>query len=201
MGIDKALIALPPDGKIVLQRVLESAAAVADELFVVAPPRPGYRACGVRLVPERIPGIGPLGGIEAALATARHDRCLVLACDLPLLSAGLLRRLAETPCDRDALVPISRGSAGLPAGDGASQSQPLVAIYARRCLPRITALIDAGERRPSTLLAHLEVCFLAPDALEDSDPDLRSFLNLNTPVDLDRVRRLLREGQDQGCSS
>jgi molybdopterin-guanine dinucleotide biosynthesis protein A len=194
MGTDKALIALPPDGKTVLQRVLESASTVADELFVVAPSRPGYQALGVRLVPERAAGIGPLSGVEAALATARHDRCLVLACDLPLLSAALLAWLADLPCDRDALVPISRVTTFDPESDDRRRPQPLAAIYARRCLPRVSALIGAGVRRLSALLECLDVCFVEPDALERIDPDCRSFLNLNSPADLERVRRVLKDG-------
>jgi molybdopterin-guanine dinucleotide biosynthesis protein A len=192
MGTDKSLIELPPNGRTVLEHVLDSARTVADELFVVAPRRRGYQALGVRLVPERAVGSGPLSGLEAALTTAKNDRCLVLACDLPLLCPRLLRRLVDVPCDRDALVPLSRASAIDSPDANPRQPQPLVAIYARHCLPRVTALLDAGVRRLSALHEWLDVCFVDPSHLEDIDPDLRSFLNLNTPADLDLILQLLR---------
>jgi molybdopterin-guanine dinucleotide biosynthesis protein A len=185
MGSDKALLRLQPGGRSVIQRLLDATSSLSDDRFVVAPPRPGYRDLGCRLVAERVLGAGPLSGIEAALRAARYDRCLILACDLPLLSAPLLCWLAELPCERDALVP----NAPDPARAGEYRVQPLAAIYARRCLPVVSALLDTGERRLSSLLERLDVCFVAPETLASIDPDGQSFLNLNTPNDLERARR------------
>jgi molybdenum cofactor guanylyltransferase len=192
MGTDKALLRPRPDGKGVLAIVIKAAGTVSDDVFVVAPRRPAYVDLGCRLVPERALGAGPLSGVEAALRAARHDRCLVLACDLPLLSASLLHRLTTWPCDRDALVPLVPD----PFIDGGFRPQPLVAVYERRCLSRVSALIDSGERRLGALLDRLDVCFIPPGALTEVDPDLRSFLNLNTPADLEQVLTLLGSGPD-----
>jgi molybdenum cofactor guanylyltransferase len=192
MGTDKALLSLSPGGPAVLQTVLEAARTVSGDVFVVAPTRPAYLELGCPLVPERSPGVGPLGGVEAALRAARHDRCLVLACDLPLLAPALLGWLAACQTDRAAVVPLSRE----PGAAGATRPQPLVAVYHPSCLPHVTALLDSGERRMSALLDRIEVRYVEPEELEMVDPGLRSFLNLNTPEDLARVRRLLAAPAD-----
>jgi molybdopterin-guanine dinucleotide biosynthesis protein A len=39
------------------------------------------------------------------------------------------------------------------------------------------------------------------DALRLLDPSLRSFFNVNTPADLETVRRLLDHGEEMPCAS
>ena len=44
---------------------------------------------------DLVPRCGPLGGIFTALKTSRADAVLFLACDMPLVTAKLLRRLVS----------------------------------------------------------------------------------------------------------
>ena len=44
---------------------------------------------------DLVPRCGPLGGIFTALKTTRADAVLFLACDMPLVTAKLLRRLVS----------------------------------------------------------------------------------------------------------
>ncbi len=50
-----------------------------------------------RIVPELFPGCGPLGGIYTGLLAIRAEWALVVACDMPLLSAPLLRHIGSIP--------------------------------------------------------------------------------------------------------
>ena len=59
-----------------------------------------------RIVPELSPGCGPLGGIYTGLLSIRAEWALVVACDMPLLSAHLLRHMSRSRIGWDAVVPV-----------------------------------------------------------------------------------------------
>ena len=42
---------------------------------------------------DRVADRGPLGGLDAALAAARNRELVVLACDMPFVSARFLKHL------------------------------------------------------------------------------------------------------------
>lgn len=179
-GSDKAFMPSPVDGRPLLLATIECLRGLVDDLAVIAPPDRGYERFGADVRTERSPGRGPLGGIEMALASARHDRCLIVACDLPLLNRGVLAWMAALPFEGDALVPLVAVS-----GDEANERRPqsLHAIYRRSCLPALRDLLDDGERRVSRLLDAIRVVHPAADELLAIDPGLASFVNMNTTSD------------------
>src|SRR6266496_130102 len=86
---------------------------------------------------------GALGGVHAALSACRAEWAVVVACDLPFVTAQLLKRLASFANQVDAIAPIQAD--GIP--------QPLCAFYkVSHCLPQAENLIRAGERKPVALL-------------------------------------------------
>ena len=108
MGQDKALMEV--DGKPLLLHGTERLKPHVRELFVIGDPRL-YGHLWPDVLPDEIPGLGPLGGIATAMGAARFDRLLVLAVDVPGVNARLLERLTrELPDDADALVPRHAGS-------------------------------------------------------------------------------------------
>src|SRR6185295_447743 len=91
-GRDKS--ALVVDGRTIFDRQLSELSQIADEILLVGgtierEPRPG-----VTPIADLIPGCGPLGGLHAALTAARGDRVVVVACDMPYVSAPFLAYLA-----------------------------------------------------------------------------------------------------------
>lgn len=200
MGTDKALLPLRPGDPPLAAVVLERVAAVADEVFVVSPARPGYDGFGVPVVPDRWAETGTLGGIATALAVAAHEHCLVVACDLPFLSVPLLRRLAAEPRDYDVLVPRLPGESRQGAG---LVFQTLHAIYGRRCLPAIARRLAADQRQVIGFFPEVRVREIAAETVRVFDPGLLSFFNANTPEAVAEARRLLgaRTGAEGDGSS
>ena len=47
---------------------------------------------GSASIADAVAGAGPLGGLYTALLDARHDRVLVLACDMPFVTTALFER-------------------------------------------------------------------------------------------------------------
>ncbi len=176
-GADKASLTV---GRArIIDRQLAALAAVTDDVRIVANEPGRYQGLGVRLIPDAIAEAGPLGGIYTALLDARHEWVLVLACDLPFVTAALLERLAresQTADTSDAVVP--RSARGL---------EPLCAIYRKGCAAVARARIERGELRVAALLHELRVRVLEPDALAPYDTGAL-FENVNTPHDHERAR-------------
>jgi molybdopterin-guanine dinucleotide biosynthesis protein A len=177
MGRDKALLDFL--GAPLLQRVLGRVRPLTDDLFIVATGRPEYGRFGVRVVPDRLPGAGALGGIYTAVAEASHERCLVLACDLPFVNPQLLRFMAEQPPDYDVLIPAlaaERSDQG-----GQETLETLHAIYVRSCLPAMERQLQAGWFKVIGFFPDVRVRRLPEEVVRRYDPELLSFFNANTP--------------------
>ncbi|UVE16431.1 molybdenum cofactor guanylyltransferase MobA [Pseudomonas sp. LS44] len=125
-----------------------------------------YRAYADRLVQdddESFPG--PLAGIRAGLAAARHDHVLVLPCDGPLIDRELLDQLRSRAAQRPDL-PVMVRQAG--------QWQPLFCILPKALGASLELAWQRGERSPrEALLA------LGATAVECAADDPR-LANLNT---------------------
>jgi len=177
MGQDKALLDFL--GEPLLNRILRRVRSLTDDVFVVATGRPEYERFRVPVVPDRLPGSGPLGGIYTALAEAKHDRCLVLACDLPFVNTGLLRFMAEQFADCDVLIPAL---AARRSDQGSDETlETLHAIYGRTCLPAIERQLRTGNHKIIAFFPHVRVRKVPEETVRRFDPELLSFYNTNTP--------------------
>jgi molybdopterin-guanine dinucleotide biosynthesis protein A len=136
----------------------------------------------VRVVEDRVAGAGALGGLYTALIDAPTEQVLVIACDMPFISAPFLTALARLGAGVEAAIPRD--------GQG---PHPLCASYQRRVAPRLKTRIDAGMLRIGDALRELEVRDIGPDELTPFDPDGRLLLNVNTPADYERARRAAGE--------
>jgi molybdopterin-guanine dinucleotide biosynthesis protein A len=129
-------------------------------------------------VPDLYPGWGALGGLHAALAACRSEWSIVVACDLPFVTAELFSYLASLRHSYDAVVPLQ--------SDG--RPQPLASLYRiEPCLERATKLIEAGKRRPLDLLDLVNTRWVPFNELRKLDQAEKFFVNINTPDDYDAV--------------
>ena len=162
LGRDKALLEI--GGRSLLERVAEAVREAAGSVTLVGNPEL-YGRLGYEVIPDPVAGAGPLAGIAAALERSRAEWNLVVACDLPEITAGflsaLLYRAAASPAD----CCLPAGPSGLP--------EPLCAAYRKRCLPAIRSALDRGVRKVTEGLAGL--------ALELwKIPDISPLRNINT---------------------
>jgi molybdopterin-guanine dinucleotide biosynthesis protein A len=187
MGSDKALLTLPGSGQIsFLQRLIRVMLGVCEELVLVA--RDALQADGyapyvsssVRMVVDEVPDCGPLMGIYSGLRVVDASQALVCAVDTPLLQASLLTFLLAQGGDDRLVIPVVDG---LP--------QVLLALYPRALLPLIEERLRAGRRDPRSLLEVAATRYISEEQLRAVDPDLRSFLNVNTPEELNMLRSML----------
>lgn len=181
LGQDKRRLRLwGESGPTLLAHTVAVARSLADEVLVVLNDAADWPRLPARLLPDRWPDAGPLGGIATGLAAARHEWSLVLAADLPLLDAGLLRELLAQPRRAMALIPRHPGPTRNGSGD-----EPLHALYHRSCLPLLERRLLQGRRQVVAALAELDPQVFP---IDERDPRLRSFTNINTPEQLQQVR-------------
>ena len=170
MGQDKAWIEL--DGEPIIRRVADVLGQVADEVIVVAND-PRYERLGLRVVPDRFPDGGALGGIATGVAAATHERVLVAACDMPFLSVEVWRILLDHKLDADVVIPKVGG-----------ELETLHALYAKTCVVPIERSLAAGKLRVISFFEDVRVRAIDEAEVRVADPTLRSFTNVNTPEEL-----------------
>ena len=96
---------LPLGGQRIVDRLLAVLRAVADQVFIVANDSEPYAGLGVPVQPDVLAGAGPLGGVHAALRRSRSPRTLVVAGDMPFLSAPFVDHLLHAGGAVDVSVP------------------------------------------------------------------------------------------------
>jgi molybdopterin-guanine dinucleotide biosynthesis protein A len=173
-GRDKS--ALRVGASSILERQLAVLRALTPHILIVGHHHP-VAGMDVHVVQDRIAGAGALGGLYTALVEAPTEQVLVIACDMPFISAPFLIALATLGAGVDVAIP--RDGRGL---------HPLCASYQRRIADRLKTRIDAGALRIADALGDLQVRDIGPDELAPFDPDGKLLTNVNTPGDYERAR-------------
>ena len=191
MGRNKALLPTPPHGEPLLLHMVRRLAPLQPTRLIVVTNDPGLPAevnlpPDTLFLPDAYPDTGTLGGIATGLDAAA-GWAAVVACDLPLVSADLFARLAEIAAEQkdgtdrwDAVVPVVGG-----------REEPLHALYHRRCLPAIAARLAAGQRRVTSFMPDVRTRYVQEEELRPIDPELHSFVNVNTPEEWERAQSTL----------
>lgn len=187
MGRPKA--ALPFGSTTILERIAAELAGAFDDVIVVAAAREwetypaesvlGATVASVRIVRDEIAWAGPVLALVRALEAARNETAFVCSCDLPLLRADVARMLCATIDGYDAVIPEIGG-----------RLQPLCAAYKRSAHAAIAAAAANGERRLTSVAASLNFRRASEAEIRLVDPQLHSFLNINTPDDYARALEL-----------
>ena len=179
-------------------RVLAALDAVAGRRIVVAspwqslPPLPE----GVTIVRDTHDGAGPLAGLADGLRSLREEgtevaAVVVLSCDVPLLSPGVLRMLLDRLGRADG---AARPTWVVP--EVAGHLEVLVSALRPGLLPAIEAHLAAGRRDPRSLVERLRrdepgsVAIVPEAQLRPVDPTLAGFRDVDTPGDLEELRRI-----------
>lgn len=170
MGENKAV--LPFRGKPLIAHVHETLQALFDEVFVVANDPAPFDFLPCPKIPDRVPGKGPISGLDAALRHSRNPYVLVVACDTPHLSPLLLERIAAGAPGADLSIPC-----------GPNGPEPLCAVYGKGCLPRIEEALRENDHRLAGLIGRVRTRELSREEVASLDPGFRSFRNINTPED------------------
>jgi molybdenum cofactor guanylyltransferase len=181
-GRNKAMLRV--GGETILDRTERLFRAFFEEIILVTNDPAAYLDRDLVLASDVYDYRSSLTGIHAGLSTADAPHVFVSACDTPFLKPEVVDLVLEHLEPRfDVVIPDTR--AGL---------EPLCAIYSRRCVDRMARHIAERKVKIQWVFRDMQVCRVPESALVERDPDLASFMNVNTPEDLARARE--RMGED-----
>lgn len=159
--------------------VFDEALGAAPLLVANAPDAPTWRP-DLRVVADVRPGMGSLGGIYTAVVEAPAP-VVCVAWDMPFVTPGLVRALADGLAEWDAFLPESDGRRGV---------EPLCAAYGPACAAAIAASLEAGDLRAIGFHRAVRVGRLPLEAVRRLGDPARLFFNINTADDLARADAL-----------
>lgn len=177
---DKAM--LPLGKKPLIQHVIERAQRLTPDVFVVAPETQRHKEIALPYEFDRHTGIGPLGGLESALLALSKEALLLLACDMPFIDPGIIQLLIEEWNPKHQVVAFRI--------DGTLHAMP--ALYRRDVLFAVDRLLARREHDMQKLMQEVRVKEIPEERVLKIDPDLKSFVNLNT---LEAYRRYALEAE------
>jgi molybdenum cofactor guanylyltransferase len=195
MGRDKALLDF--GGVPLILHTVRLVKPLVSEVTIVGSPG-RYAALGLHAIadsdaqPRRGPqerALGPLAGIATALAAAHSRWNLIIACDLPYLSADWLDWLLSRALH-------SRGEAVIPRTERGIE--PLAAVYRRECAAAIAAALAQGVRKVSDAIEELRPDFVYPREWRRIETSGLILKNMNAPEDYEEARKWWETGRLRG---
>jgi molybdopterin-guanine dinucleotide biosynthesis protein A len=138
---------------------------------------------GRRITFDELQAQSPLVGFLTGLRSLRTEYVFSISCDAPFIQPRLMRRLFDLAVGKDCAVPMLNG-----------KTEPLVAVYNRKSALRASKnSLDHGKMSMLDMITHLKNPFYVSEAdLRRTDPNLLSFQNVNTMLELRKARRILR---------
>ena len=174
MGRDKAWLKV--GGQRLLERQVERVCEMgAVEVFISGRTGTDYSEFGGQVLVDHFARVGPLAGIERALAVTKSPLLLVLAVDLAEMSAEFLRKLAAG-CSMDVgVVPRVNGNL-----------EPLAAFYPKSTHALAEAQIGGDKFAVKDFAKRCVQCGFSR-FIEVSVSDAHCFANWNSPADMMRA--------------
>ena len=175
MGKNKAFLEV--NGERIIDRTKNLFRELFDEVLLVTNSLPDYLGLNLRMVADLYAGKGALGGVYTGLFHASHSHAFVAACDMPFLNKDLIRHLIDLSPGYEIVIPKTQ--------DG---WQPLHAIYSQKCLPFMEELIRQDNLKIIDFFHRVKKREVPTEEILPLDPNLTSFLNVNTPEELNRIK-------------
>lgn len=174
MGRDKAW--LDVGGRALIERQIAVAREVGvQEVLISGRPDTDYSKLGLPVLLDEAPNLGPMSGVKRALETMRGAALLVLAVDLPAMTAPALRRL---------VLGAGPGKGAVPEWE-TGDLEPLVAVYPAEAR---SLLADFWARGSYSMRAFAHACAKAGwvELVRVPEADRGLFANWNRPADFPR---------------
>lgn len=181
-NVEKALMNC--EGKSVLERTINILDDIVDEVLVSVRDEGQEKefeaySCGKKMVLDCYSDIGPLAGILEGFKAAKGGYIFVTACDMPFIDPKVVEFMFHCAEGHDAAVPLRP--------DGSME--PLCGVYrVAPMLPLIERSISSGKRFILAPVFELDdVVGVEMDRIREVDPQLRTFININTFDDMDEL--------------
>ena len=174
---------LPVGGKKNLDHIYQVFKELFQEIILVTNDPLMYLDWDLMIVSDLYPVRSSLTGIHAGLFYSSNPFAFFSASDTPFLSSKLVKSLIEK-IDNHTDVIIPETSKGL---------EPLCAVYSKRCFQSIEHHLLKKDFKIRKFFRKVRLKTVPEKRLRQQDPELLSFFNINTPEDLKRADKILKE--------
>ncbi len=171
MGVNKSFV--PLLGKTMIEHVVARVAPLGSQTILITNHPQNYATLNLPMFTDVIPDKGSLGGLYTALTYSPTEHTLCVACDMPFLDPALLGYLVAQRAGYDVIVPRLDNF-----------PEALHAVYSKACLEPMREKIEQDRLKVIGFYGKVRVRFVEEDEVRRFDPDLRSFININTPEEL-----------------
>ncbi|MBN2485815.1 MAG: molybdenum cofactor guanylyltransferase [Bacteroidales bacterium] len=172
MGTDKPLLVW--NGKTLIENAISLLQPLCNKV-AISSDNHAYSFTGCEIWPDILPRQAPIVGIYSCLKRASTEAIIVLSCDMPLVSASLLKMMAESANDFDIVVPAHSNGA----------IEPLCALYKHTVLNDLELFIDKNLS-VIRFIERSKSLYLNIGSMPGQFPS-NMFANINTPVDFDSL--------------
>lgn len=192
-GRDKGLVKLK--GKSLVMYLLEKVAKVVDEKVIVVGSKaqrdvflPLFEHAADVIV-DKYDGNGPLVGALTGFENVQSEYSILLPCDTPFLSSEIATLLLDCCIGRSAVIPR------WPNG----WIEPLQAAYeTKSAIIATKKALEQGKMDVRSMIDYLRgIRYISTLTLQKLDPELLTFLNINTLADLRKAESMLSQTKQQ----
>lgn len=175
-GRNKALLEV--GGRRIIDYIFEVFRTIFEEILIVTNDPAAYLEFDATIVSDIFSVKSSLTGIHAGLFYARNPFIFATACDTPFLQEAVVRAILDR-IEANAGVVIPETQAGM---------EPLCAVYSKTCLPVIERHLKEEKLKIQRLFKFFRVKKVPETVLRQTDPELISLFNINSPEDLRRAQ-------------
>ena len=176
MGQNKAFIEI--DGISIINRIVTLFNELFQEIIIVTNEKELFYSFDSKIYSDLIPNKGALGGLYTGIFFSSFPFSFCVACDMPFINKSIVHYLIQNLKEYDVIVPQTK--------DGL---QPLHAIYSKNCLRPIKNMIEQGKYKILDFYHLVRVKIVDEEHFIQLDPKRESFLNINTPDELNSIRK------------
>jgi len=187
MGTDKAMLLV--NGQPMIEKVAGQLDGFFNQILISANDVEKYTFLGFDVVPDEMPGQGPLMGIASALRASANELNFVVACDIPYIDLHYVRKMLAEAKDVDIVVLITDNHKVSKTTNRNTQYavrntrfEPLFAVYRKSMLEAINKVLSSGGRKISDVFSRCRVKYIELG-------DAKWLMNLNTMADYEDFRK------------
>lgn len=168
MGTDKGLLLL--NGKPMVAHVMDTLKQITDDIIIISN-NAAYKVFGIPVYSDLIKDAGPLAGIYTGLKYAKHDKNIVISCDVPFVSVVLLNKLVENSKNFDVTIPIHN-----------NKTHQVIGVYDKKCISIFKNELYNNQLKMKVVLEKINL-----NIVDANKFDEKEFTNINTSVELKNI--------------
>src|ERR1035437_3575426 len=191
MGTNKSLLKI---GELtIIERVVNLMKDLFKEVILITNQFEEFSFLRLPMQEDIHKNTGPLAGIHSALVHTTTDKNFIISCDMPLMTAGVVKYLIEYPTNK--LITIAKADNFI---------QQLCGVYSQSHVPYIENIIEKNNgggdaRNPDQIkrgCSVLELVKNVPAEIIDIEKEYRdyrpgTFYNMNRPEEYNYIKDIL----------